>query len=163
MKILYAEMVAVMSLPSVPVQIHLLPVAFPAAQLHTLVGPLCIPGAPQTLERVKGSLGTKSCLLLRPEIQITQGAGGARLPRGQERPAGPPGRQGRASQPWLGPAAGVCCTGPAREQGRPRDTKDSPSPGAGLRGAGGPERTEIVSWAKGQAGEGPREAAQDHH
>lgn len=55
-------------------QIQLLAVTFSAAQLHTLICPLCLPRTSQTLERVKGSLRTKYCLPLRPEIQITQDA-----------------------------------------------------------------------------------------
>ena len=99
-------------------QIHLRSVAFSAVQLRTLVGPLCIPSTSQTLERVKGSLGTKSCLHLRAQIQITQGAAGPGVPRGW----------GSPREAGQGLAARVCPTGPAREQGRPGGTRDSPSP-----------------------------------
>lgn len=47
--------------------------AFSAVQSHPLLGPLCIPGTPQSLERGKGSLGVKLCFPSRPEIQIIQG------------------------------------------------------------------------------------------
>lgn len=98
-------------------QIHLLPVALPAVQLHTaeiyiyIVGPLCIPSTSQTLERVKGNLRTKSCLPLRPEIQITQGVAGPGVPRDWERLGVPQGgragprSQGRALQPGSVPEA----------------------------------------------------------
>lgn len=164
-------------------QIHLLAVALSAVQLHTLVDHLCIPNTSQSLEREKGSLGTKSCLPLRPEIQITRGAESPGVPRGWERLGAPQG--GRTGQD-LTARAGPCSQGlshrPSQGAGQAGGHQGQPQPqvsvspwdwlwGAGSRpccgvaGAGmdGPGGTEIVSWALGQAGGSPEEAAQDHH
>lgn len=110
-------------------QIHLLPVAFCAVQLHALVGHLCIPNTSQTLERVKGSLGTKSCLPLTPEIQITRSTASPGVPRGWERLGVPQG--GRTGQ-GLTARAGPCSQGlshrPSQGAGQAGGTRDSPSP-----------------------------------
>lgn len=100
--------------------------AFSAVQSHTFLGPLCVPGTPQSLERKKVSLGVKSCFPLIPEIQITQGVQ-VRCLQELGAAGNALGRQGQTPQPGCVPQG-------AGEQGRLGGTRTAPAPVSGSPG-----------------------------